>query len=599
MRLNDESGVINALAGGAAGVRWDLTLLAPSEEAMKERLEAAVAAADSFGGRWPADSIAAIEPDALAELLRELAELRAARMEGERWVFLLAMTDAENPAVRDLRAWVDGRLPRFDQALRHFELAWVAIPDDRAELLAASSEVADERHFLLSLRRFRPFLLSRAEERVLSAREATSSTAWKSLYSRTLATATARFDDGAGERDWGLSELESISSSNPDRDLRRRSAETVADVLTSIVPVLAQCYDSLVADYLAVDTLRGYADPMEQRNLENEIDPGVVERLLASCEAHHELAQRWFQVKARLLGLERLDTIDLLAPALDAPVIGWDEGHRLAVDVLANLSPRLAGHAEGFFADRRIDAEPRVGKRFGGLCTWPSTRSTGFLYLNWSGSLLDLVMLTHELGHGTHFAVAAAAQSDNSFRPGLTIAEVPSTFAHLRLVDDHLAADTELSRPLLATVLDTAMLYVFVRSALTRYEQGAYALRARGETLTQDRLSDLCDAELAKLWGDAMTDTHGVRRTMWAPMPHMVLARFYLYAYAFAFLLAAGLLARSRHPDFAQRYERFLAAGGSASPSELVSILDIDLNDTAIWDDGFAVIESWVDRLAT
>jgi oligoendopeptidase F len=395
-----------------------------------------------------------------------------------------------------------------------------------------------------------------------------------------------------------LSELESISNSNPDRDVRRHAAEAVEQILAPHLSVLAQCYDSLVADRLAVDALRGYADPMEQRNLENELDPGVVEELLAACGARHDLAQRWFKVKARLLGLERLDTIDLVAPALDAPVIAWDEGHRLAVHVFANLSPTLQAHAEAFFADRRIDAEPRVGKRFGGFCTWPSTRSTGFLYLNWTGSLLDLVMLTHELGHGTHFAVAAAAQSDNSFIPGLTIAEIPSTFAHLRLVDDQLAAETELSRPLLAKVLDTAMLYVFVRTALTRYEQKAHALRADGNALTPERLSDLCDAELANVWGDAMTDVHAVRRTMWAPMPHMVFARFYLYAYAFAFLIAAGLLAHSRKPDFAERYARFLAAGGSASPDELMAILGVDLNDTAVWDDGFAVIASWIDQLA-
>jgi oligoendopeptidase F len=134
---------------------------------------------------------------------------------------------------------------------------------------------------------------------------------------------------------------------------------------------------------------------------------------------------------------------------------------------------------------------------------------------------------------------------------------------------------------------------------LTRYERNAYGLHARGDALTPERLSDLCDAELAKVWGDAMSDVHGVRRTIWAPMPHMVHARFYLYMYAFAFLLPAGLLARSRQPDFAERYERFLAAGGSASPDELLAILDVHLGNTAIWGDGFAVIESWIDQLAT
>jgi oligoendopeptidase F len=583
---------------GAQGVRWDLSLLAPSAQAMNEQTDAAAEAADSFAGKWPADSIAAIEPAKLAELLRELAELCAARREAEAWVYMLEMTDPDDPAIHDLRAWVDARMPHFDEAVRHFELAWGAIADDRAKGLAAAPEVAGDRHFLLSVRRFQPFLLSADEERVLSAREATASSAWRSLYGRTLGTATARFDDGTGEREWPLSELDSISRSSPDRAVRRGAAEAIDQILEQVTPLLAQCFDSLVADHLAVDALRGYTDPMERTNLENEIEPAVVDQLLEACEAHHGLAQRWFDVKARLLELDQLDTIDLFAPALDAPVVGWDEGRRFALDVFAGLAPALAAHAEAFFTDHRIDAEPRAGKRFGGFCSWPSTRSTGFIYLNWSGSLLDLVMLTHELGHGTHFAVASGAQSDHSIRPGLTIAEVPSTFAHLRLVDDQLAADTPLSRPLLARVLDSAMLYVFVRTALTRYEQKAYATRASGDSLTRERLNDLCDSELAGLWGDAMTDEHGIRRTMWAPTPHMVHWRFYLYAYAFAFLLAAGLLARSRQPDFAERYEGFLAAGGSEPPDELMARVGVDLNDVAIWNEGFAVIEGWIEQLA-
>lgn len=563
---------------------------------MKDRLESAVAAAESFINRWPVESIATIEPVALGGLLRELAELRAARMEGKQWVVLLAETDAGDPRVPDLQAWVDGRLPRLDDAVRHFELAWVEIPDERAERLVDAAVVRD-RHYLQSLRRFRPFLLSRSAEQALAARESTARSAWQALHLRTLGGLTANFDDGGGDREWSLSELESASRGHQNRDVRRRASEASQRALEPVLPLLAQCYDALVADHLVVDGLRGHADPMERRNLENEIDPDVVERLLTTSEEHYELGRRWFRLKARLLGLDCADTIDFSAPALEAPVIRWEEGQRLAVDVFGNLTPTLGREANAFFVERRIDAELRRGKRFGGMCVWPSTRSPGFLYLNWSGGLLDLVMLVHELGHGTHFALAARAQSDHSFLPGLTIAEVPSTFAHLRLVEGLLSDKSTLALPVLAKTLDTAVTYVFVRIALTRYEQEAFAMRARGEALTSERLSDLCEAQLATVAGDAMTDEFRLRRTMWAFMPHFVHERFYLYAYAFAFLLAAGLLAHSKESGFAERYERFLAAGGSASPHELMSIIGVDLNDSGVWDDGFSVIESWLDRI--
>jgi len=197
--------VTAAVESGAQGVRWDLTPLAPSEQAMKERLEAAVADGAAFVERWPAASLETIDPARLWTLLRELADLRASRDEARHWAFLLTQTDSENPDVLDIRAWVDTRLPRLDEAIRHFELAWMAVPDDRARSLAEDEAVARDRHYLLGVRRFLPFMLSPGEERALSARDASAGTAWRTLRDRTLGPLSALFDDGTGDRTWPLS----------------------------------------------------------------------------------------------------------------------------------------------------------------------------------------------------------------------------------------------------------------------------------------------------------------------------------------------------------------------------------------------------------
>src|SRR5437016_6184696 len=165
---------------------------------MKERLEAAVADAHAFVERWPADLIEAIEPDDLATLLGELADLHASYREGRYWTMLVTWTDSENPAVQDVQAWVDDRLPRFDEAIRHFELAWASVPEERARELAGHDALAHDRHYLLSVRRFRPHQLSSGEERALAVREASAASAWKSLRDRTLGALVTRFDDGTG-----------------------------------------------------------------------------------------------------------------------------------------------------------------------------------------------------------------------------------------------------------------------------------------------------------------------------------------------------------------------------------------------------------------
>ena len=279
---------------------------------------------------------------------------------------MLTTTDSENPAVLDIRAWVDIRSPRLDDAIRHFELAWMALPDDRARALAEDEAVARGRHYLLGVRRFRPFMLSQAEERVLSARDASASTAWQTLRDRTLGPLSARFDDGTGEREWPLSGLESAPRSIPPA-MRRRAQETTTRVFEPVLPVLAHCYDSLVADRLAVDRLCGHDNPMDQTNLENQNDAGVVEALLAVSEAHVEIAHRWYRRKAALLGLERLDAVDLQAAAVEERLLPWNEAHRLIVDMFGAVTPALGREAERFFSENRIDAEPRRGKASGAI----------------------------------------------------------------------------------------------------------------------------------------------------------------------------------------------------------------------------------------
>jgi oligoendopeptidase F len=261
------------------------------------------------------------------------------------------------------------------------------------------------------------------------------------------------------------------------------------------------------------------------------------------------------------------------------------------------VTPALGTEAERFFSENRIDAEPRRGKPSIAFCVWPSTRVPGFVFVNWTGQLRDLVTLTHELGHGTNFALAAQAQTDNSLKPGVALAEVPAKFAELLLVKHLLSTDEDLGRALLARALDHVVMSAYMFAAFARFEQAAYALRAEGQALTADRLNALCEAAVAKVWADVVTDELGRGKLWWASLPHFVGARFYNYAYTFAFLLAAGLVARSDEPGFADRYERFLAAGGSAPPRELLAVVGVDLDDPEIWNDGFAVLEGLVERM--
>jgi oligoendopeptidase F len=191
-------------------------------------------------------------------------------------------------------------------------------------------------------------------------------------------------------------------------------------------------------------------------------------------------------------------------------------------------------------------------------------------------------------------------QSQTSWEPGLALMEVPSTFAELLLVDHLTEAGVadDLNLAVNAAVLDEALGAVYRQTVFVRYEQRAYALRAEGVVLTPDRLGEIMSEEFEKLHGDSVVADLDDPTWTWARIPHFIDTRFYTYAYVFAFLVAFAVHARMRElPDFSERYLRFLAFGGSASPAEQLAELEIDLSDPGIWSAAFAELERRVQAM--
>jgi oligoendopeptidase F len=240
----------------------------------------------------------------------------------------------------------------------------------------------------------------------------------------------------------------------------------------------------------------------------------------------------------------------------------------------------------------------RPAKRPGAFCAYTVPSHHPYVLLNWTGKRRDVLTLAHELGHGMHFAFAGAEQTALSASTGIALAEVPSTFAELLAFDHLMAGETDPAtrRALISERVEGSFATVFRQTVLTRYEQRAYALRAEGSTLTAERLSQAWFEENEKYYGDSLLLPEGYRRG-WSYIPHFISTRFYTYAYVFAHLATLALYAgyRERGEGFVEPYLGFLAAGGSASPTELLGALGVDLDDPDAWEPGFAEMERMVE----
>ncbi len=566
--------------------RWDLRALyrGLDDPQLESDLDHSLAWALDFRQRL-SGRMAELDATALARAVEELEAISELVGRYTAFAELLHAADARPPAHGALLSRVQTRASEVRQALLFFELEWIRLPENQSQALLADDALARYRHFLRRLLHYRPHVLSEAEERILEEKANTGARAFARLFDEELSLSTFRVRHDGGERELTESEVLALLY-EPDRELRRAAAEGLSRGLEQQARRLAYIWNVLVQDHASDDRLRGYSDPMQARHLANEVSATVVNTLLSTCEQHYELAQRYYRLKQRLLGLDTLFDYDRYAPVAAAlPSADWEQAKRTVLSAFARFSPTMADIARRFFEGQWIDAEPRPGKRGGAFSSATVPSAHPFVLLNFTGRLHDVMTLAHELGHGVH-QYLARKQGYLQMDSPLTLAETASVFGEM-LVFQSLKAELETPAQRLALLchkLEDTIATVFRQVTLTRFEQRVHAeYRQQGE-LAPERLSELWQEENARLYGDAVRLSEGYR-WWWSYIPHFVHTPFYCYAYAFGELVVLSLfeLYQQQGSDFVPQYLALLERGGSASPDELLEPFGIRLEQPDCW----------------
>jgi oligoendopeptidase F len=584
-------------AGPAAGVRWDLDDLypEPAEPAIERDLDAAEAAAARFAERYRG-RVASLDAPSLAAAVGELEALLEPPGRAGAYAGLRFAADTSAPAHGALLQRVQERGSAIRNAVLFFQLEWVALDDARASALLASPALARRRHLLESMRRYRPHLLSEPEERILEELANTGERAWSRLFDEILAA--ARFPITLAGEAKELSEEEILSLLyDPDRERRRAAAAGLTAGLRRHARLLAFVFNTLVQNKATEDRLRAYPDPLAARHLSNEIEPASVAALLAACERGYPTVQRYYRLKARLLGLSELADYDRYAPLGEARShVAFEGARHIVLDAYRDFSPDMAKLAARFFERRWIDAELRPGKRGGAFSASTVPSAHPYVLLNYTGTLRDVMTVAHELGHGVHQSLAREQGLFEQDTP-LTLAETASVFGEMlvfrRLLREETDPRTRLA--LLCGKLEDAFATVFRQVVMTRFEEKLHAARRSEGELPIERINALWLEANAPMHGDAvrLTDDYA---WWWLYIPHFVHSPFYCYAYAFGELLVLALLRRydEEGEAFVPRYLRLLRAGGSQAPAALLGELGLDVTDPRFWDGGLAVLAEMV-----
>ncbi|ATU73455.1 Oligoendopeptidase F-like protein [Gluconacetobacter sp. SXCC-1] len=596
--VREEAGQPSGGAPGLSGLpRWDLSDLyeGPQAPQLATDLDQADADSQDFARVWQG-RLASVPGGELAQAIAEYQRIDEVLGRAGSYAQLLFAANTSDSEVARFAQSVNERLTAISTHLLFFTLEINRIPDDVLAAQMSDPALAHWAPFLRDLRVFRPYQLPDEVEAVLHEKSVTGPAAWNRLFDETMAGLRVRV---GGESLTLGNALDTMSS--PDRSVRASAARAIGDELGRNVKLFSLITNTLAKDKAIMDGLRHYPRPTSARNCANMVEDEVVDALVqAVTEAYPRLSHRYYALKAKWLGLEKLEYWDRNAPLTtqDEPLIGWKEATGQVLGAYEGFDPRMGKVAKEFFDHAWIDAPPVPGKASGAFAhpTVPSVHP--YLLLNYRGRTRDVMTLAHELGHGVHQVLAGRQGYLMSSTP-LTLAETASVFGEMLTFRALLDAQTDPTRRrlMLAAKVEDMLNTVVRQVAFYRFETLVHEERRKGELLPA-RIGEIWRQTQAESLGPAFNFTPDYD-VYWTYVPHFIHSPFYVYAYAFGDCLVNALYGvfRSGHPGFQDKYLDMLAAGGTKRHRELLAPFGLDAADPGFWQKGLDVIAGFIDEL--
>jgi oligoendopeptidase F len=580
---------------------WDAASIFPDDAAWETELQAIAAALpdmDRYRGRL------AEGPTVLAAWLEVSESLLRRLLHVVNYASMFYNADtgdsaavARNDRAISLLAQVAAALSFTDP-----ELLAIGFPTLR-RWLAEEPRLAIYAQYLGALERLQAHVRSAEVEELLGL--ATDAFITASNTHTILADADLRFaparDDRGLEREVAQGTIDALLNS-PDREARRTAWEHYADAHLATMHTMANCLAAAVKQNVFLARARHYSSALEAAVSANHIPPSVFHTLIATYRKHLPIWHRYWALRRRALGYNRLHVYDIKAPlTAKQPAVSFTQAMDWISEGMAPLGREYVEvMRRGVLEQRWVDIYPNKGKRAGAFSTGsPGTHP--FILMNFNGDFDDMSTLAHELGHSMHSYYTWQTQPFVYANYSIFVAEVASNF-NQALVRAHLLAthsDPDFQIAVIEEAMSNFHRYFFIMPILARFELDLHERAWRGEPLTADLLNALMTDLFREGYGNEVEIDADRAGITWAEFPTHLYANFYVYQYATgisaAHALADGVL--SGAPGAVERYLTFLKAGSSDFPLEVLKAAGVDLTSSEPVEQTFGVLSRLVDRL--
>lgn len=592
----------NKPTSSAKGITWDLKDLYcdPKDPALDTDLKVALQKAKKFENRYRGKLTikGGITPSKLFQALEEFENICEKIGRVNSYANLLHAANTEESEYGALLQSVRERSTAIRKHLIFFELEWLQVSTSDASVLINSPETAQYKHYLEKEFHYRPHRLSELEEKILDEKANSGSRAFVRLFDEILSASRFQIEVEGVTKEMNQQQVLALLY-HQERKQRRLASDGFTQGLKRHNHLLTYIFNILVLDHKINDSLRAYNTPMTARNLSNEIDQDVVQTLLSSCESGFDIVHRFYRFKAQLLGLKKLYDYDRYAPLFpNQSLCNWSQCKDIVEESFRQFDQRYGRIVQKFFTHSWIDAEIRLGKRGGAFSSGTVPSVHPYILVNYNDRLRDVMTVAHELGHGVHQYLSRKVGYLQSHAP-LILAETASVFAEMIVFNQLMNTETDpkVRLGLLCHKLEDTFATIFRQVVLTRFEQNLHKARREEGELTTDQIDKIWIEVNSPMYGDSVYLTENYSH-WWMYIPHFIHSPFYCYSYAFGELLALALLQKYRKQggEFIPQYFELLSAGGSETPSVLLSNIGVDITDPKFYQGGIQILRQMLDE---
>ena len=462
------------------------------------------------------------------------------------------------------------------------------------------------KHFLIHKRVLGKYTLSEKEEKIVNILEVTGPNALVKIYDRMTNNFEFILEIKTNnkikrKKILNKEKLMSLVRSNKSEE-RKAAYKSLFNVYKNNSGVLGEIYLNLIVQWHDENIkIRGFDSPISVRNVYNDISDTVVSTLLDTCQKNSFIFHKYFNLKAKMLKLKKLERYHLYAPLVKKGIIQkkytYEQAINIVLNVFESFEPKFRDYAEIVFNKNHVDAEIRKGKMSGAFCSTITPKLTPYVLLNYDGMYRDISTMAHEFGHAIHSICSSNLPIAVSHAP-LPLAETASVFAEMLLNEKVAEEMTEQERSiLLAEQIDDMYATIMRQSYFTLFEIDAHN-KVIENNATIDNISSLYQKNLQDQFGNSVIVSDDFMWE-WTYIPHFYHTPFYCYAYAFGNLLVLSLfqMYKKEGKSFIPKYLNLLSAGGSKNPETLLTEIGFDISNKRFWQQGFDLLSEKIGDL--